>query len=123
MYKTTLYHGDCLEQMRLLEDNSIDLILCDLPYGTTDRTGTEGDGNRLLKWDNIIPLDQLWTQFFFRVQLIKITLQTFHLNNLRYRFERPTSAEDNLLSRIQLETNFLDIFCIRPFITAKDTYS
>jgi len=46
-----------------IEDDSIDLILCDLPYGTTDRTGTEGDGNRLLKWDNIIPLDQLWVQY------------------------------------------------------------
>lgn len=39
-----LYHGDCLELMATIPDKSIDLILCDLPYGTTEAT-----------WDSIIP--------------------------------------------------------------------
>ena len=48
----SLKKGDCLERMKELEDNSIDLILCDLPYGTTRN-----------KWDSIINLDLLWEQY------------------------------------------------------------
>ena len=59
-----LYHGDCLEQMVNIPDHSVDLILTDLPYGTTDRNGVESKGsNRLLKWDTVIPLDLLWEQY------------------------------------------------------------
>ena len=42
-------HGDCLELMKEIPNKSIDMILCDLPYGTTHN-----------KWDNIISLDALW---------------------------------------------------------------
>ena len=48
----TLYHMDCLEGMRLIEAKSIDMILCDLPYGVTD-----------CKWDSVIPLNLLWEQY------------------------------------------------------------
>lgn len=48
----TLLQGDCLELMKDIPDKSIDLILCDLPYGTTRN-----------KWDAIIPFDKLWTQY------------------------------------------------------------
>lgn len=44
--------GDCLEVMKSIDDKSIDMILCDLPYGVT-----------ACKWDNIIPLDVLWGQY------------------------------------------------------------
>lgn len=44
--------GDCLEVMKDIPDNSIDMILCDLPYGTTQN-----------QWDSVIPLDQLWKQY------------------------------------------------------------
>lgn len=47
-----LYCGDCLEMMPTLAAQSVDLILCDLPYGTTRN-----------KWDSIIPLDLLWAQY------------------------------------------------------------
>ena len=47
-----LHQGDCLAVMKGLDDNSVDLILCDLPYGTTQN-----------KWDSVIPLDQLWQQY------------------------------------------------------------
>lgn len=49
----TLYNGDCLEVMKEIEDKSISLILCDLPYGVTARN----------KWDTIIPFDKLWEQY------------------------------------------------------------
>ena len=48
----TLWQGDCLELMANIPDNSVDMILCDLPYGTTQN-----------KWDVIIPLDKLWEQY------------------------------------------------------------
>ena len=50
--------------MNDITDGSVDLILCDLPYGTTDRKGIENKGdNRVLSWDTVIPLDQLWEQY------------------------------------------------------------
>lgn len=45
--------GDCLEEMKNIPDNSIDMILTDLPYGVTARN----------KWDRIIPFDKLWAQW------------------------------------------------------------
>lgn len=50
MYK--LFNGDCLEVMRNIPDKSIDLVLCDLPYGITD-----------CEWDTVIPFDKLWEQY------------------------------------------------------------
>ena len=47
-----IHHGDCLELMKDIKDNSVDMILCDLPYGTT-----------ACKWDIIIPFDNLWKQY------------------------------------------------------------
>lgn len=47
-----LLNGDCLELIKQIPDKSIDMILCDLPYGTT-----------ACKWDNIIPFDKLWNQY------------------------------------------------------------
>ena len=47
-----LYQGDCLEVMKQIPDKSVDMILCDLPYGSTQ-----------CKWDNVIPFDELWTNY------------------------------------------------------------
>ena len=47
-----LFFGDCLIEMGKIADKSVDMILCDLPYGTTQN-----------KWDVIIPLDELWKQY------------------------------------------------------------
>lgn len=59
-----LHHGDCLELMEEIPSQSIDLILCDLPYGTTDRTGIKGKGeNRLYAWDQMIDLTALWSHY------------------------------------------------------------
>lgn len=63
--KFQLFHGDCLEEMKNIEDGIIDLILCDLPYGTTDRHGLDSEKkeNRVFSWDSVIPLDLLWEQY------------------------------------------------------------
>ena len=47
-----LHKGDCLEIMKSIPDRSIDMILCDLPYGKTK-----------CKWDKIIPFKPLWTHY------------------------------------------------------------
>lgn len=47
-----LYRGDCLKWMSVIPDGSVDMILCDLPYGTT-----------ACKWDTVIPFEPLWTQY------------------------------------------------------------
>jgi len=52
METNKIYHGDCLELMPEIVSGSIDMILCDLPYGTTQ-----------CKWDTIIPFDKLWEQY------------------------------------------------------------
>jgi site-specific DNA-methyltransferase (adenine-specific) len=47
-----LMQGDCLELMKEIPDQSVDMILCDLPYGTT-----------ACKWDTVIPFEPLWAQY------------------------------------------------------------
>lgn len=44
--------GDCLDIMDGIPDDSVDMVLCDLPYGTTQN-----------KWDSVIPLDALWKKY------------------------------------------------------------
>ena len=50
--RSTFYQGDCLVEMSKIADKSVDMILCDLPYGTTQN-----------KWDSVIPLDDLWNNY------------------------------------------------------------
>lgn len=51
MSEISLIHGDCLEEMKKIRDKSIDMILCDPPYGTT-----------ACKWDIVIPFEPMWEQ-------------------------------------------------------------
>jgi site-specific DNA-methyltransferase (adenine-specific) len=50
--KKEILLGDCLELMKDIPNGSIDMILCDLPYGTTKN-----------KWDSVLPLDKLWAEY------------------------------------------------------------
>lgn len=53
MIRNTIHKGDCLELMpKLIKDKSIDMIFCDLPYGTTK-----------CKWDSVIDLPKLWSEY------------------------------------------------------------
>jgi DNA modification methylase len=49
---TTLLLGDCLERMKEIPDGSVDMVMCDLPYGTT-----------ACKWDSVIQFEPLWEQY------------------------------------------------------------
>ena len=48
----SIFKGDCLKVMKQIKDKSVDLVLCDLPYGTTQN-----------RWDSVIPLDKLWAEY------------------------------------------------------------
>lgn len=50
--RVTLYRGDCLDVMSRIPDHSVDLVLCDLPYGTTQNS-----------WDTVIDFEKLWKQY------------------------------------------------------------
>lgn len=52
MSEFELHLGDCLDKMKLIPDGSVDMVLCDLPYGTTQN-----------KWDAVIPFDRLWAEY------------------------------------------------------------
>ena len=52
MIDIKLFCGDCLDEMKNIEDKSVNLILCDLPYGSTS-----------CSWDIIIPFDDLWKEY------------------------------------------------------------
>jgi site-specific DNA-methyltransferase (adenine-specific) len=51
-YTNQIIEGDCLEVMKDIPPKSIDMILCDLPYGTTQN-----------KWDSLIPVNKLWIEY------------------------------------------------------------
>lgn len=51
-FENAIIEGDCISVMKKMPDDCIDMVLCDLPYGTTQN-----------KWDSIIPLDELWTEY------------------------------------------------------------
>lgn len=86
-----LLQGDCLELLSTIPDSSVDLLLVDLPYGTT-----------ACKWDEVIPLDLLWEQYnrickesaamiFTAVQPFTTTLASSNIRNFKYEWiwEKP----------------------------------
>lgn len=79
----TLYHGDCLDVMPRLATGSVDLILCDLPYGTT-----------ACSWDAVIPFDRLWAEYRRVLRpggvVVLTAAQPFTTQVMRRKNTRPT---------------------------------
>lgn len=84
--RNRIYHGDCLEVMKKIKSGSIDMILCDLPYGMTKN-----------KWDSVIPLEKLWGEYDRIIKengVIALTAQTpfdkilgsSNITNLKYEW-------------------------------------
>ena len=93
-----LYQGDCLEIMKQISDKSIDMILCDLPYGTT-----------ACKWDSVIPFDKLWEQYLriikdngavllFGREPFSSYLRLSNINNYKYDWIWEKSKYSNFLN-------------------------
>ena len=94
MKLNTIYNEDCLVGMKRIPDKSIDMILCDLPYGTSAN-----------KWDVVIPFELLWEQYLRIIKddgAIVLTgsepfssiLRTSNLENYKYdwKWEKPSGA-------------------------------
>jgi len=91
MENITLYNENCLSALEKVADNSVDMIMVDLPYGTT-----------ACAWDFVIPMDELWTQYyrvckenaamvFTAAQPFTTTLISSNIKDFRYEWiwEKP----------------------------------
>ncbi len=94
----TVVEGDCLEVMKDIPEKSIDMILCDLPYGTTQN-----------QWDSVIPLDRLWEQY---ERIIKdkgvIALTATGLFSARLMLSNPKLFKYKIVWVKSKPTNFLN---------------
>ncbi len=92
--KHNLMLGDCLERMKEIETGTVDMILCDLPYGTT-----------CCSWDAVIPFEPLWEQYervikengaivLFAAQPFTAVLAASNLDMFRYEwiYEKPNAT-------------------------------
>lgn len=93
-----LFHGDCLELLKELPNNSIDAVICDLPYGTTQ-----------CKWDTIIDFDALWSQLhrvgkdtcpfvMFGAQPFTSILIASNIKNFKYQWVWEKSKASNYIN-------------------------
>jgi site-specific DNA-methyltransferase (adenine-specific) len=94
--KYKLYKGDCLELMKDIPDKSIDMILCDLPYGTT-----------WSKWDSIIDFKKLWEEYnrickgaivLFSSQPFTTKLINSNIKNFKYTWYWIKNIKGNYLN-------------------------
>jgi len=90
--------GDCLEVMKDIKNHSIDMILCDLPYGHTQN-----------KWDSVIPLDLLWKEY---KRIIKpngaIVLTSSGLFTAKLMLSNPSMFKYKIIWEKSKSTNFLN---------------
>jgi site-specific DNA-methyltransferase (adenine-specific) len=119
--KNKVIQGDCLEVMKDIPDKSIDMILCDLPYGTT-----------ACKWDTIIPFEPLWEQYKRIIKdngaIVLTASQPFtsalvmsNINMYRYNWVYEKNKSSNfMLAKKQPLKNFEDV-CV--FYKKQPTYN
>lgn len=122
-----LFYGNCLEILPTLTDNSVDMVLVDLPYGTT-----------ACKWDSIIPLDKLWQQYnrickedgamvFTAAQPFTTILAASNLDNFRYEWiwEKPqgTNPMNAKVMPLKSHENILVFYRKKPVYNPQMWYS
>ena len=116
-----LYNADCIDIMKRMEDKSIDLILCDLPYGLTS-----------LSWDSIIPYDELWKEYkriikptgnivLFSSGNFTISLINSNVKDFRYRLVWKKNVPTGMASAKYRPMKYYEEICV--FGTAKGTYN
>ena len=122
-----LHHGDCLKILPTLSDNSVDMLLVDLPYGTT-----------ACKWDSIIPLDKLWEQYnrickqnavmvFTAAQPFTTVLASSNIKNFKYEWiwEKPqgTNPMNSKVMPLKSHENILVFYRKKPTYNPQMWYS
>ena len=113
-----IYLGDCLDILPKIEDNSVDMVLVDLPYGTT-----------ACKWDSVIPLNKLWEQYnrickhdgamvFTSAQPFTTILASSNIKNLKYEWiwEKPqgTNPMNAKIMPLKSHENILVFYRSKP---------
>jgi len=104
--------GDCLEVMKTIPDGSIDLILCDLPYGTTSN-----------KWDSVIDLEKLWSEYkrvikingpiiLFADQPFTTNLISSNLKMWRYNFVWDKEVRTGFLNAKKMPLKQTEDICV-----------
>ena len=107
-----LYNDDCLKIMQGFEDNSIDCIICDLPYAMTK-----------LSWDSLIPLDELWKQYnriiknngnivLFSAGLFTYKLIETNLKNFKYKLIWKKNVPTGMSSAKYRPMKYYEEICI-----------
>ena len=115
-----LLFGDCLEWMPKIPDKSIDMILCDLPYGTT-----------ACKWDVVIPFNKLWEQYnriikvgrailLFGSEPFSSALRMSNLENFKYDWIWDKKKGGNIMNLKQQPYKVHEIISV--FNSNKDNY-
>lgn len=122
-----IHLGDCLEIMKGIDDKSIDMVLADLPYGTTQN-----------KWDSLIPLDQLWNQYerivktngailLFAQSPFDKVLGSSNLKNLKYEWIWEKSKATGFLNSkkmpLKAHENILVFYKKPPIYNPQFTYA
>ena len=122
-----LYHGDCLELLPTITDNSVDMLLVDLPYGTT-----------ACKWASIIPLDSLLEQYnrickkdaamvFTAAQPFTTVLASSNIANFKYEWiwEKPqgTNPMNSKIMPLKSHENILVFYRKKPTYNPQMWYS
>lgn len=116
-----LRQGDCLELMKDIPDKSIDLILCDLPYGTTRN-----------KWDSVIPFEYLWKQYnriikdngvvlLFGGEPFTSSLIMSNIKNFKYRLTWKKDGYTNFLNAKRQPLRQIEDICV--FYIEQPTYN
>lgn len=121
MDNITLIKGDCLEEMQKLPDNSIDCIICDLPYNMTN-----------LSWDSLIPFEDLWIQYkrlikpngniiLFSSGLFTLNLIQSNIKDFRYKLIWKKNVPTGMASAKYRPMKYYEEICV--FGTSKGTYN
>lgn len=116
-----LYNGDCLVEMNKVEDKSVNLILCDLPYGSTQ-----------CSWDSIIPFDKLWEQYnrvlkdtgivvLFSSGLFTIDLINSNRKDFKYKLIWKKNVPTGMSSAKYRPMKYYEEICV--FYKKKGTYN
>ncbi len=116
-----LMHGDCLERMKEIPDGSVDMVLADVPYGTTQN-----------KWDSLIPLDLVWEQLKRVVKpngaIVMTAMQPFtsvlvcsNLKMFKYQWVWQKEAGTGLLNAKKQPLRDHEDVCV--FYTKQPTYN
>ena len=87
-----LLNGDCLEKMKELSDNSVDIVICDLPYGRFKH----------LEWDKMIDLKMMWEQTW---RVCKINTPVFMFGDMKFGVELINSCPDHFKYEIVWNKN------------------